>query len=438
MLTWMRDHTKTIMTGTVALVVPSFILLYGYDQFNREQSTQTEIATVYDRIIQDSEYYRTRDQITENNRESERELSNDELRDRAISSLISRALRERAANELGISTSDRQLAESIQSNQVFASLTQNGTFDIQRYQQALLSAGMTPEQFESMLRDELNTQKFQQTLLAVNFPSGVEKKAALQHSGNKAYVELLKFDAAGYVDEVEINEEELAAFFKENIKDYRIPEKRRIRFLEFRPDSYRDRVRVTDNRLEKYFNDNQTKYQQEDKRAVEYIIYDHDAFKSEVEVTDEALQAFLKEKQAQYRTREQVRAQYAVIPFDRLVPPTSFTEEEIEAYYNDHTTDFTHAEEVRASHILLRISQAAGDADRDEARTKIESILAEIQNGLDFGEAAQKYSEDGSSTDGGDLGYFPGAAWSSRLKRPRLTPKSGASPVPSNRHSASI
>jgi len=76
--------------------------------------------------------------------------------------------------------------------------------------------------------------------------------------------------------------------------------------------------------------------------------------------------------------------------------------------------------DVRASQILIRVSPNAGPTDTLKAWKKIIKIRSEIVNGLDFGQAAVKYSEDPSARDQkaipgkrrghrgnrGDLGYF--------------------------------
>ena len=76
--------------------------------------------------------------------------------------------------------------------------------------------------------------------------------------------------------------------------------------------------------------------------------------------------------------------------------------------------------DVRASHILIRVSPNASPADTLKAWNKINKIRLEIMNGLNFGEAAVKYSEDpsaraqkaipgkqrGRQGNRGDLGYF--------------------------------
>lgn len=62
---------------------------------------------------------------------------------------------------------------------------------------------------------------------------------------------------------------------------------------------------------------------------------------------------------------------------------------------------------VDAQHILIRVDANASEDQVAAAKTKIEGILAEIKGGLDFGEAAKKYSEDtGSADQGGKLDPF--------------------------------
>lgn len=62
---------------------------------------------------------------------------------------------------------------------------------------------------------------------------------------------------------------------------------------------------------------------------------------------------------------------------------------------------------VTARHILVRVDSNAPQEKVDEAKGKIDQYLNEVKNGLDFGEAAKKYSEDiGSAENGGLLESF--------------------------------
>lgn len=59
-------------------------------------------------------------------------------------------------------------------------------------------------------------------------------------------------------------------------------------------------------------------------------------------------------------------------------------------------------EQIAAQHILIRVGEKLNEA---EARAKIEQIAQEIAQGLPFDQAAKRYSEDGSASRGGALGW---------------------------------
>ncbi|GAB3705212.1 SurA N-terminal domain-containing protein [Spirosoma flavus] len=64
-------------------------------------------------------------------------------------------------------------------------------------------------------------------------------------------------------------------------------------------------------------------------------------------------------------------------------------------------TSFT----ARASHILIQ-TKGLADSAKVQARNRAEALLKQIQGGANFEALAQTNSEDGSRSQGGDLGYF--------------------------------
>lgn len=92
------------------------------------------------------------------------------------------------------------------------------------------------------------------------------------------------------------------------------------------------------------------------------------------------------------KMEQNVLKQYAM---HKLLSNISATEDEIEEYYEEHKGHFMTPEMMRASHILVK--------EEEDAK----KILAEIEEGLSFEEAAKKYSTCPSKENGGDLGEFP-------------------------------
>ncbi|MBI3411299.1 MAG: peptidylprolyl isomerase [Planctomycetes bacterium] len=63
---------------------------------------------------------------------------------------------------------------------------------------------------------------------------------------------------------------------------------------------------------------------------------------------------------------------------------------------------------VRASHILVKVSSNATAAEKQTARSKLETLRQEILAGkIKFDDAARKYSDCPSKDKGGDIGAFP-------------------------------
>jgi len=78
----------------------------------------------------------------------------------------------------------------------------------------------------------------------------------------------------------------------------------------------------------------------------------------------------------------------------QLLAGIEVPETEVEAYFNENKSEFSKPAQAKASHILV---------DTEE---QIKEIQTEIEGGMSFEEAAQKYSKCPSNAKGGDLGFF--------------------------------
>ena len=63
-------------------------------------------------------------------------------------------------------------------------------------------------------------------------------------------------------------------------------------------------------------------------------------------------------------------------------------------------------QQTRVRHILIKVNEVVSETD---ARHKLEDLLERIKNGAKFADLAKLYSQDGSASKGGDLGWiYPG------------------------------
>jgi hypothetical protein len=81
---------------------------------------------------------------------------------------------------------------------------------------------------------------------------------------------------------------------------------------------------------------------------------------------------------------------------------TAITDEELRAEWEREQTGV----QVRARHILLRMPTDATQAQRDSVAALASQLRDRARGGEDFATLAQTFSADGSSSQGGDLGFF--------------------------------
>lgn len=75
-------------------------------------------------------------------------------------------------------------------------------------------------------------------------------------------------------------------------------------------------------------------------------------------------------------------------------------------YYDSHPKEYEVKETVKAAHILFLTKDKSDEENKSQLK-KANKLLEELKSGLNFSEAAKKYSEDkGSAQNGGSLGYF--------------------------------
>jgi peptidyl-prolyl cis-trans isomerase D len=126
--------------------------------------------------------------------------------------------------------------------------------------------------------------------------------------------------------------------------------------------------------------------------------------------SDAEVEAYYKDpaNAAQFQAPEQAQVEYVVLDLEAVKKGIAVSEEDLRKYYSENEKRYTAPEERRASHILVKADKDAPKAEREKARAKAETLLAEIRkNPQSFAELARKNSDDeGSAPKGGDLEFF--------------------------------
>lgn len=164
----------------------------------------------------------------------------------------------------------------------------------------------------------------------------------------------------------------------------------------------------------------------EQKRDIGYAIIPATEFEDEVEVTDDAVLAHYEKNREAYRTEEQVTFRYIAISAADLADEINVTDDALRAYYENNKPAYTTEEERNVNHILVQVSEAAPEEEQATALAKILAAAERAGKGESFEELAKELSDDvGSSTEGGETGFFPRGAMAPEFEQAAFSLKTG-------------
>ncbi len=105
--------------------------------------------------------------------------------------------------------------------------------------------------------------------------------------------------------------------------------------------------------------------------------------------------------------RENVKSQLIIQRLvDReVLSRVSISDEEIEGFLANQRERPEEAKEYHISHILIRVPEAATTRTVDEYKEKAQRVRQQIQQGMEFAQAAINYSQAQNALEGGDLGW---------------------------------
>ncbi len=147
----------------------------------------------------------------------------------ALNQLVSQYALVAEAEEQGIKVAPAELARTIRELPFFQV---NGEFiGVEQYKLAVRNTGYTAPEFEAAVRREMMSEKFRNILTDGIRATEIEARQQYIENNQEVSVRYTIFDPAD-IKKDDVNEEDVRAYYSEHLEDYRIPEKRRVKYLE--------------------------------------------------------------------------------------------------------------------------------------------------------------------------------------------------------------
>jgi peptidyl-prolyl cis-trans isomerase D len=185
--------------------------------------------------------------------------------------IFQRAL-EYEADRMGIRVTPEEEAHRIQ--EILPSAWSGNTWLKDRYATEVQArTGMSVDEFEGLLRDDMLVEKFRQLVtdgLTVNQP---EIEQEFRWRNEKVSIAYALIKPADLASSIHPGDSELSAWFAKNLSRYQIPEKRSARYALLDLSKLRANTTVSDDTLRPYYNSHIDEYKVENRAHVEHILF---------------------------------------------------------------------------------------------------------------------------------------------------------------------
>ena len=280
MLDRMRRH-QGWLKWSLGLVVLTFVFFYVPDFLSPPAgagATSDAVATVQGRPISVSNFTRAYNaQMAQFRNAYGGNMSPAMLRQlgmdrQVLQQMIDQEAVLAEAARLGISATDAEVRERIVSIPAFQ---ENGQFiGEQRYRQLLRlqRPPITAAQFEDEIRNSVILDKMRATLTEWITVSETEADAEYRRRNEKVSLELVSFPTVSYLDQVQVTDADVTAFFEKGKETYRIGERRKVRYLLLDGQAIRNNITVPEQDIQRSYRQNIDQYSQPEQVRVSHIL----------------------------------------------------------------------------------------------------------------------------------------------------------------------
>ncbi len=280
MLDRMRRH-QGWLKWSLALVVLTFVFFYVPDFLSPPTGTGATgeaVATVQGRPITVGEFTRAYNaQMAQFRNAYGGNMSPAMLRQlgldrQVLQQMIDQQAVIAEATRLGISATDAEVRERIMSIPAFQ---ENGQFiGEQRYRQLLRlqRPPITAAQFEDEIRNSVILDKMRATLTEWITVSDAEADAEYRRRNEKVTLELVSFPTVSFLDQVQVSDADVAAYFERSQETYRIGERRKVRYLLLDAQAIRNNITVPEQDIQRAYRQNIDQYSQPEQVRASHIL----------------------------------------------------------------------------------------------------------------------------------------------------------------------
>jgi peptidyl-prolyl cis-trans isomerase D len=196
-------------------------------------------------------------------------MDNPEMRKSILDQLIDQRLVVEATKSSGLLVSDATLRERIGSE---ASFQQDGKFAPARYEMFLKAQGLSATGFESRMRQDLERQRFVESISSTAFASNESVKQYLRASEQTRDIAIINIAPEQFLAQAKIAPDAAKNFYEQKKIEFTTPEQVRAEYIELSVDALTPTIQIPAEEVKAFYEANSNRYIQKEQRKASHIL----------------------------------------------------------------------------------------------------------------------------------------------------------------------
>ncbi len=274
MLELIRNHSKGWLAKIILAAITIPFALFGIDQYLSNAGGNVPVATVDKDEISLQEYSNTVESVrkrmmAQGDKFDPAVLDSPVFKKSILDGLIMRRLVNAETKRENFTVSDAQLNQYILSLPEFQ---ENGQFSQELYQSALEQNGLTANQLESNIRNDLTVAQVRDDLAKLAFAPKSVAENTVKYQYQKRDVSTAELKTSAFLSDVSITPEQVKDYYELHKDKFKVPEKVKMEFVLLSAANLIGDVTVSDEEVRAFYDQNIEKFQGDEQREASHIL----------------------------------------------------------------------------------------------------------------------------------------------------------------------